>query len=628
MNHPIHSLFRFDRDSFFRDSIAPKEFLITADQDRYLNLYDMSQRRLVRSLIATNGITSADVLISKGDGIDTWDTQMLAVVTANGLVELFSKPFFVPAPANGDMAVKRKALIQKSHAQIKLVNSPTDKCGQSAVAAASLQGPDLFIASVDGGVDVSIQKVRWQDEGTGELLFDSTKEVIRVRTGSSLNASPANGIKDLSKSQVDESRAVVLNGVGHDEDKDAAEVELPSSGEESGEEEDDSDEDEEDEDESESEDDKGDGEDSEDDAEMVDAQENPAANQDLDEDGAEGEEPSFGEMLASRTSQAIDIADAFAPESSALAKVESGHLALPTGMSLGTVLTQALRSNDRNLLEACLHTSDLDVVRNTIQRLDSSLAGNLLSKLAERISSRPGRYGDLQLWVQQLCVAHGAAIASQPAVLSQVKTLYRVLNERSKCLSPLLLLKGKLDMLNAQVIFRKQLAAQRAERQGQDGEPGMIYIEGQQDNWESDDDHDEAAGDLIIKPNRRSRKALEAFEDEQDDEDEDMPLVNGVGDSNEEDEDDDDDKPQLRTGTLVDDEAAEEEDEEEEEEESEDGDDVDSEEEEEDSEEDSEMYSFINDGSVDFDGQDELDAVDEEEDETPQKPAKKRSRHR
>lgn len=615
MRNPIHSLFRS-----VEDGVSQTEHLLASDEDRYLNIYDMSQKRLVRSLIATSGVVSADLLSSKSDGLDTWDTQMLAIVTVNGLVELFSRPFVSPTSRNGQISSKRKGLTQKSNAQVKLVSS-TEKGGQSSVTAASLQGPDLLIASVDGGADVSFQKLRWQDEGTGELLFDSTKEIVRVRAGSSLNAAAANGIKDVTNSHVDESQTVVINGIGNDEDQDAAAVELSSSGEDA---------EQEDEDDGEVEDSEdtkhdNDGQDDQEDEEMQDTRQIVDDDESQsDNEAVEGEEPSFGEMLASRTSQTIDIAQTFAPEAAALAKVDNGQLSLPTGMSLGTVLTQALRSSDRNLLEACLHTTDLDVVRNTIQRLDSSLAGILLSKLAERISSRPGRYGDLQLWVQQLCVAHGAAISSQPAVLNQVKVLYRVLNERSKCLSPLLLLKGKLDMLNAQVEFRKQLAAQRATRQGKDGEPGMIYIEGEPDNWDSDDDHDEAAGSSVMKPSKHP-KGLEDLADEEEDDDEDMPLVNGIDSSDEDDEDEDDDEPQLRAKTLVDDEAADEE----EEEDSEEGDDVDSEEGEDDSEEeeDSEMDSFINDGSVDIDGEeDELDAVDE--DETPQKPAAKRSRHR
>lgn len=618
MKNPIHTLFRSGLEGN-----SKIEFLLSSDHDRYINIYDMDQKHLVRTLIAGAGVRTADLLNTKSDGVDAQDSQILAVVTNEGTVELFTRPFVPPVSMNGDVVFKRKGLTQKSNAKVKLIISGT-KNNHVPVASASLQGPELFVATVDGGVDVSFQKIRWQDEGTGELLFDGTKEVSHVRTASSFKAATTNGIKDVTKSHVDESRTVVVNGVGDLDSEDVSgetAIDVASSDDEEGEQDD--------------EDVPGSeinviADEADSDEEMEDAKENLDSSlvQPGEEEDENTEEPSFGELLASKTSQAIEIADAFRPESTALAKIDNGQLSLPTGMSLGTVLTQSLRTNDRTLLEACLHTTDLDVVRNTIQRLDSSLAGILLSKLAERMSSRPGRYGSLQTWVQQLCIAHGAAISSQPAVRNQVRTLYQVLDQRAKSLSHLMLLKGKLDMLDAQIKFRKQLAAQRSSRQDKDGGPSIIYVEGQDDNWSSDDDHDEAVGSStrqLTKPN--ARKGLEEFADEEDSDDEDMPLTNGISGSDaEEDDEEEEDDVQPRSGTLVDDEAADEEEDEEEEDSEQDGDseEEDEEEQEEEEEDDSEMDSFVNDGSISL----EQDEDEEEVDETPQTPASKRSRHR
>ena len=622
MKNQIHTLFRSGADG-----ISTTEYFLAADNDRYVNIYDLTQKRLVRTLIGGSGIQFADFLNTKSDGVDTWDSQMLALVTNDGLVELFHRPFVTPGTKNGDVKLKRKGLTQKANAKVKLVN-PGDKKGHAAVASASLQGPELLVATVDSGVEVSFQKIRWQDEGTGDLLFEGLKEVPRVRTASSLNSATTNGVKDVGKSHVDESRTVVVNGVGDADGEEPAStpIEISSSDEEEANE---GDEDEEE---------AGTGEVEAESSEVDSDQEMEDAQDDMLLDGDEPDEdaePTFGELIASKADQTIDIAYAFEPESTALAKVESGLLSLPAGMSLGTVLTQSLRTNDRNLLEACLHTTDLDIVRNTIQRLDSSLAAILLGKLAERISSRPGRYGNLQTWVQQLCIAHGAAISSQPAVKKQVQLLYRVLDQRAKSLSHLMLLKGKLDMLDAQLKFRKQLAAQRAMRRDRDGEPGMIYIEGQADNWDSEDDHDEAPGSSTKQLKARPHKGLEDFGEEEDSEDEDMPLANGISGSEEEEDSEEDADSHLRSGTLVDNEAMDEDDEDDDEEDESDsaGTEVDDDEEEREHsyEEDSEMDSFINDGSVTEEVEDDNDAVDaqeDEEEETPQKPPTKRSRHR
>jgi U3 small nucleolar RNA-associated protein 5 len=627
MKNPVHSLYRSGIDG-----ISSTEFALAADMDRYISIHDLNQKRLVRTLIAGAGVLSADFLSTKSEGADTWDSQMLAVVTNDGLVELFLRPFVPPLSRNGDIKMQRKGLTQKADAKVKLINSG-NKSKPTPVASASLQGPELVVATVDGGVDISFQRISWQDEGTGELLFDGTKEVARVKAASSLNSANTNGVKSASNSHVDESKTVVVNGIDDPEGQDASQdnaIEISSSDEEEA---DASDGDEE---KSAAPDAEVASSDDDSDEEMQDAREN--LDDSVLEDGEEkpsAGQLSFGELLASRTSQTIDIADAVDSSSTAVATVANGALSLPTGMSLGTVLTQSLRTNDRNLLEACLHTADLDVVRNTIQRLESSLAGILLSKLAERLSSRPGRYGNLQVWVQQLCIAHGAAISTQPAVKRQVQLLYRVLDQRTKSLSHLMLLKGKLDMLDAQLKFRKQLAAQRALRQDRDGEPGMIYIEGEADNWSSDDELDETAGtssrQARVKAPKGKGKALEEFADQEDSEDEDMPMTNGISgsDSEEDEEDEEDEELQLQSGTLVDDEAADEEDSDGE------GDDVDSEEEEDSEEEDSEMDDFIDDNTpevedasedVSVHGKDGEDEEDEEE--TPQKPPTKKSKHR
>ena len=606
MSNPIHTLFRSGADK-----TSTTEFFLAGDGDKYLQVYDLTQKRLVRTLIVGAGVQSADLLNTKPNGPDTWDSQILALLTTDGLIELFLRPFHPPDSKNGDIGSKKKAMTQKADAKVKLVN-PGDKKGFASITSASLQGPELVVATVHGGVDVSFQKIRWQDEGTGDLLFDGIKEVPLVRTASTLNAATTNGVKDVSKSHVNESRTVVINGISHADDQDVSQataIEILSSDEEEFD-----DEDKPSAPEIQDESSEADSDEAMEDA-QVDFAKSPA------EDDDEDAEPTFGELVASKNVQTIDIADAFEPESQALAKVESGALSLSTGMSLGTVLTQALRTNDRSLLEACLHTADIDVVRNTIQRLESSLAGILLGKLAERISSSPGRYGHLQAWVQQLCVAHGAAISSQPAIKKQIQVLYRVLDQRAKSLGHLMLLKGKLDMLDAQLKFRKQLEAQRSARQDS-GASGMIYIEGQADSWDSDDDLDEAVGTSGKLLKDRPRKGLENFADEEDSDDEGMPLTNGISGSDSEEEVDDD--VNLRSGTLVDDEAMDEDEEDSE------GEEVDSDEDEEeedtDEEEDSEMDSFINDGSIDEieeDGDVEID-----EDETPQKPPTKKSRHR
>lgn len=593
----------------------------------------------MHTLVAGSGVVNVDVSCPTEETPDFLRQQMLSVVTKAGLVELFSQPFAESKQVNGDLMSNRKSLSKKASASVRLI-SPDSKTKQVPIFAASLQGPDLFIVSADGGVDLSFQKLRWQDEGNGEVLFDGTKELVKVRSASTLNTAILNGIKDTTKSHVDESRTVVVNGgAGGPLHTEAIEI-VSSESEEEAEEDESTDEastqlnDEEEEDQT---------SDSGEDKEMVDVGDvgvNNGENQEMDD----AAQPTFGELLASKHPHEISIASANQPSASTFA-LKPGQQTIPSGMSLGTVLTQSLRTNDTNLLEACLHTLDVTIVKNTIQRLDSSLAGNLLAKLAERLATRPGRYGHLITWVQWTCIAHGGAIASMPDVTSKVRTLYQVLSQRAKTLDPLLLLKGKLDMLDAQLTYRKQLALQRpGKREGQN-EPAMIYIEGR-DNWDSEDDgqddslDEEADAERPVK-RRRARKDLEnliGYEESEEDEDEHMVLQNGAEESSDEEEDENDDEQGVtvngqRRG-LLDDEAevssAEDSDPDDDEsspaasssdEDSEDGEEE--EEEEELDEEGSEMDSFINDGSIDIDEGDEEEVhvpgdeseLDEDEDE-------------
>ncbi|KAK5045687.1 hypothetical protein LTR84_009056 [Exophiala bonariae] len=613
--NPIHSLLLPKNEPS-----AAIQYFLAADSDRYMNVYNIPEKKLSRTLVAGSGILSVDVSYVSKDTSPTWTKQILSAVTKDGTVELFVEPFDLIKQLNGDLKSSRKNLTKKATAHVRLVNSLKGK--QVSIFAASLQGPDLVIVSSEGGVDLSFQKIRWEDEGNGELLFHGVKEVVKINSASTLNSATLNGVKDMGKSSVDESRTVVVNGAAGGPYSDAIEI-LSSDDDE-----DDSADEANEEDETSV---KDEGESNVDSDEgMADADHgNAVEDQDMD-DGTASEhestagEPSFGEILASRHPNEISIADNLAPaDTRGSLGGREGLPSIPSGMSLGTVLTQSLRTNDQNLLEACLHTLDIHIVKNTIQRLDSSLAGILLSKLAERLATRPGRYGHLITWVQWTCIAHGGAIAAQPDVAAKVRTLYRVLTQRSKTLDNLLLLKGKLDMLDAQLTFRKQLAAQRPPRRDDQDEPGMIYIEGE-DNWESsDEDLDEDISRPVKKLARgrgqakTTKRALEDLigDDESSDDDELLALENGGVDSDDDEEEDSDDDNEGgivlngRKHLLVDDEAEESDPDDEGNEgfgaaesssDSDSSNDDDEEIEEDDDEEDSEMDDFINDDAISF----------------------------
>ncbi|KAH8173943.1 dip2/Utp12 family protein [Sarocladium implicatum] len=204
-----------------------------------------------------------------------------------------------------------------------------------------------------------------------------------------------------------------------------------------------------------------------------------------EDDGSDGEDtsPSFGELLRGSNNEVIDVPTLLQQASSASLQTtrNSRSIVAPASSSLTTVLTQALRTDDAELLESCLATDDQLVIQNTVEKLDSTLAATLLTKLAARLYRRPGRAGRLMTWVQWTLVCHGGALATQPKVLQSLAGLQKVLAERAKGLNSLLALKGKLDMLEGQMQLRRKMRKNSgaAKETDEEEDENVIFVEGE-----------------------------------------------------------------------------------------------------------------------------------------------------
>ncbi|KAK4176200.1 Dip2/Utp12 family-domain-containing protein [Triangularia setosa] len=213
------------------------------------------------------------------------------------------------------------------------------------------------------------------------------------------------------------------------------------------------------------------------------------------EDAESAAPAAFGDLV--RGNSTVDVVASLAAEtagaSSSRSELQQRHTGPINAASLGTVINQALRTNDAHLLESCLHTSDLKIVENTINRMDSALALELLSKLASRMHRRPGRAMNLMSWMKLTMIAHGGALVTQPDLTARLAELSRVLEERARGLPALLALRGKLEMLDAQLKFRKSAKLAGANRDRLEGkdelsesededqdEPQVVYVEGQE----------------------------------------------------------------------------------------------------------------------------------------------------
>jgi U3 small nucleolar RNA-associated protein 5 len=319
-------------------------------------------------------------------------------------------------------------------------------------------------------------------------------------------AAKMNGVRNNRKDRVEEATAAVSGGQGGHGD-----VDMPDAGKEVIE--------------------ISSAEEDSDDSDLVDENEDVTAgataepvtnghggpDQPIEEGSAEPEEMSFGERLraqlpeeSERAPHVVDVESFVGPnaESRALATATINQpLAAPSATSLGTVLTQALRTNDQELLDSCLRVNDVETVYATIERLPSPLVGTLLQKLAERLHKRPGRPGMLMVWVQWSLSAHGGYLATQPQLVKQLATLNKVLKERASGLQPLLSLKGRLDMLHTQLELRRR-NQRRAVNDEMD--EAVIYVEGEEEPSSAEEDSDDEDD---ATPGGKKRSRLD-FDDE------------------------------------------------------------------------------------------------------------------
>ncbi|MCJ1408065.1 Small subunit (SSU) processome component [Ptychographa xylographoides] len=483
----------------------PSTLLAAADAAPLVTLFDMASSSIITSFQCLDAVKS--LAISTYPTVSTTETrnpQALAAITENSEIKIFPSPFDLEETAKpkATTSLKSAAKSKSRHAVATLSFFMKGKSTKSvSVLGACFDGNDLVVAWTDGGVHLNFERLPWREESSGGLLFTG-QEKITVKSSAGLGASNMNGVKEMGRSHVDESHTIVARGGDTDDITMADEVpeiiDISSAEEED------------DDDDSDAEQDfdtKTVPEQSKMDLTSGEATMNgdhtmKDADSDTVHNVEETEEPTFGDLIRANVPEIVDVAGAFPdPSKQALAPLSEGRLKLPPGMSLGTVLTQSLRTNDVKLLESCFHVRDLNIIRATIERLDSALATNLLQKLAERLHSRPGRAGSLMVWVQWTLIAHGGYLAGQPEVISKLTSLHRVVKERANSLQSLLSLKGKLDMLEAQMNLRKSMQSRfkTGDAENPDDEEGVVYVEGQD---ESSSDEDEKDDGVTLAPRK------------------------------------------------------------------------------------------------------------------------------
>lgn len=130
--------------------------------------------------------------------------------------------------------------------------------------------------------------------------------------------------------------------------------------------------------------------------------------------------------------------------------------------SVTVLLSQALRSNDHQLLEKCFAMSNDKVVKSTVRQLAPADAARLLQVAVQRLQSSPHRGKQIAAWVRALLLYHTAYLISAPGVQGSLTGLYQTIEARLALYKPLASLQGRLDLVLAQAAPQDPLASHLA----------------------------------------------------------------------------------------------------------------------------------------------------------------------
>ena len=122
--------------------------------------------------------------------------------------------------------------------------------------------------------------------------------------------------------------------------------------------------------------------------------------------------------------------------------------------SLSTLLSQAVRSGDKTLLERCLAVGQVKVVDTTVRRLLPGDAAALLREVVGRLVARPARGAQLIRWTRAVLVHHAGYLMAAPGARSALTQLYRAIDARLASHRSLASLQGRLELVSTVVLAR------------------------------------------------------------------------------------------------------------------------------------------------------------------------------
>lgn len=119
--------------------------------------------------------------------------------------------------------------------------------------------------------------------------------------------------------------------------------------------------------------------------------------------------------------------------------------------SLAVLLSQALQSGDRVLLEHCLAVRNDDIITKTVKRLAPGDAATFIKTAVQRLQSTPSRAEALATWIRAVLLHHTAYLMGSSSTADTLTYLYQLIEARMASYQALLALNGRLELVLANV---------------------------------------------------------------------------------------------------------------------------------------------------------------------------------
>jgi len=173
---------------------------------------------------------------------------------------------------------------------------------------------------------------------------------------------------------------------------------------------------------------------------------------------------------------------------SAVASLVLTERALPTPdadeaehvSSMESVVRQALRSKDLQLLDKILSERDHSIIERTVTKLTVTEAMQLLTEVIERIHRTPGRVYQLEGWLIRLLRLNAGYFMSLPRSREVLEPLYRHISVRLNTHSSIIRVQGRVEGMLAQAAYRASLKAANSQILADSGKALLEHVEGQQ----------------------------------------------------------------------------------------------------------------------------------------------------